>query len=124
MENEKIRKMSLAKLNQLGANAVRLGTPEAEEVLAKIDAEKASRKRKAAQHEPTYLVTWQETNRGYEGFLKGEKVAVIKKVANHSMTIRDVYHTEVFGVHYKTFEYIKDAKEAVASEITSRKTSR
>ncbi len=121
MDAQKIRKLNNAELDQLGVNAAsRIGDTKAEEMLKLVNDEKALR-RDSAKSKLPYPVIWKEDNRQYEGFFEGQKIAVIKKVANHSMTVKDVYHAQVLGVFFKKFERIDTAKDAFSGEMMRRK---
>lgn len=90
--------------------------PTAQSLLSLIDAEQEKR-RKARKKPLLSPLRWTEQDRLYEAFLDNRLVATIKKVDNHSMIRRDVYHAMIGERFFGKFEKIREAKEAVSREV-------
>lgn len=132
-----LSKMTPEQLKTIKQNAERLLGNESEKQAAEtrlreVEAELERRRRGSLEKKRGNplgkKLVWSMSEDGQKWTLvydKEQEVALIRKVANHSNNIRDVYQTEIFGKPDRNFEYIEDAKQQVkqkaAQEIMKKK---
>jgi hypothetical protein len=119
-----------AQLQTLKANAEKLlvhpekprrgGDPE--NVLRQVIQEIFLRQSRSANTVGTNCAfTWDKQGSTYTLTYRGDPVAIIRTVANHSLTNRDVYSAKLFGKPYpRMFEYIKNAKAEMLEKVMQR----
>ncbi|WP_262269583.1 hypothetical protein [Microvirga yunnanensis] len=114
-----VTKLFDKELKQLRVNASSRHGPEAERILQAANTE-IKRRNGLRPARSRSLLSWRQEGDRYDAYLGDRIVASIKKVANHSLTQRDVYQATVGDDFYKRFEYIEVAKKEISQEIRTR----
>jgi hypothetical protein len=116
MTDLKLTQLTAKQLDTLEGNATnQLKSPkgrrqdDARRMLHRVRQKRSARQSNSKLPESAGF-RWSRVSNTYTLYYCHKSIGVLKLVANHSQTNRDVYQAELFGKYIRMYEYIDEAK--------------